>query len=81
MGFGAFLNAVRGKGFAKLDHMDVSIFFIFSAPGSPERQGRRGVGFLLKIPGGGDLPGGGGRGRGGREGVCRECGGIGGAGG
>ena len=39
--------------------MDVSGIF-FSAPergrGSPERQGGRGVGFLLKIPGGGGSP-------------------------
>ena len=59
------------------------IFFIFSArgngKGSPRRwEGGRGDDFLLKIPGGGGLPAGWGRG-GARdwEGVCREFGGRG----
>ena len=59
------------------------IFFVFSAPGrgrgSPGRQGGGGVGFLLKMRGGSPRTGWeGGRGR---EGVCREFGGIGGGGG
>ena len=65
--------------------VDVSeIFYFFCSGrgrGSPERQGGRGVGFfVLIIPGEGGLPGGGGRERGGREGVCRELGNWGGGG-
>ena len=41
--------------------------------GQSEVPGREGVGFSLKIPGGGSLPGG--VGARGREGVCRDLGG------
>ena len=54
------------------------LFFLLRGEEGGVRGEREGGGsaFSLKIPGGGGVPGEGGRGRGGREGVCREFGGI-----
>ena len=77
------MNFSQGHSRTKVQCLvDVSDIFYFSCSGeesgAPGDRDGGGVGFLLKIPGGGDLPGGGGRGRGRREGVCKEFGGIGG---